>query len=224
MRMYEWARREIEIAKNIERVDNQEDEWDYGCACYDSALKAFKSLCEDNHSGMSIAFTKNILNRLIDGKCLTPIEDTSDVWEYSYTKDLDGTKVYQNNRMSSLFKEIDKDNNIKYTDNDYVICTDVKNNTCWHDFKANNLVYEKYPITMPYLPHNKPYKVYTEDFYYLHPNAIGEFDHKAYLYMITPEGKQENIDRYFTETKDGFIEISKEQYMQRKEETFNEKH
>jgi hypothetical protein len=34
---------------------------DYGCACYDSAYKAykaFKSLLNDNHSGMSIMITK----------------------------------------------------------------------------------------------------------------------------------------------------------------------
>ena len=35
----------------------------------------------DGHSGFSIQITKSILNRLIDGKCLTPIEDTPDIWE-----------------------------------------------------------------------------------------------------------------------------------------------
>ena len=32
----------------------EDDNWDYGCACYESALKAFESLCEDGHSGYSI--------------------------------------------------------------------------------------------------------------------------------------------------------------------------
>ena len=42
---------------------------EYGCACYRSALKAFNSLMEDEHSGMSIiGITRNILNRLIAGK------------------------------------------------------------------------------------------------------------------------------------------------------------
>ena len=71
MSMIEWAKREIEIAQKRERGNASDGEWDYGGTCYDSAFKAFQSLCEDGHSGMSIGFTKNILNRLIDGKPLT---------------------------------------------------------------------------------------------------------------------------------------------------------
>lgn len=44
MSMMEWAKREVEIASKRERGDKPESEWDYGCACYDSALKAFESL------------------------------------------------------------------------------------------------------------------------------------------------------------------------------------
>ena len=44
MSMTEWAKREVEIASKRERGDKPESEWDYGCACYESALKAFKSL------------------------------------------------------------------------------------------------------------------------------------------------------------------------------------
>ena len=80
MSMLEWAKNEIAIASKRERGDKPEGEWDYGCACYDSALRAFESLLGDGHSGMSIGFTKNILNRLIDGKPLTPIEDTEEAW------------------------------------------------------------------------------------------------------------------------------------------------
>ena len=39
-----WAEQEIEIACKHENPDFLSGEWDYGCACYDSALKAFKSL------------------------------------------------------------------------------------------------------------------------------------------------------------------------------------
>lgn len=64
MNMTDWAKREIEIACARERGDKNTDEWDYGCACYESAYKAFQSLVEDEHSGMSIRLTQNILNRL----------------------------------------------------------------------------------------------------------------------------------------------------------------
>lgn len=80
MSMKEWAKREVELACKHENPDRKEGEFDYGCACYESALKALTSLMEDEHSGFSINLTKQILNRLIDGKPLTPIEDTDDIW------------------------------------------------------------------------------------------------------------------------------------------------
>ena len=81
MNMKEWAEREIRIACERERGNKPEDEWDYGVACYESAFKAFQSLLEDGHSGFSLGLTQNILNRLIDGKPLTPIEDVPEIWQ-----------------------------------------------------------------------------------------------------------------------------------------------
>ena len=72
MSLLNWAKKEVELAKIIEAKDLKEGEFDYGGACYDSALKAFKSLAEDDHSGMSIKITQQmvelnliILNRRI---------------------------------------------------------------------------------------------------------------------------------------------------------------
>ena len=73
--MREWAKKEIELACKRENPDRKDGEFDYGCACYESAFKAFESLLEDKHSGFSISITKRILNRLIDRKVLTPIFD-----------------------------------------------------------------------------------------------------------------------------------------------------
>ena len=75
MSMIKWAENEVRIACERENPNRKEGEFDYGCACYESALKAFKSLMEDGHSGYSIGFTKNILDRLIDGQPLTPITE-----------------------------------------------------------------------------------------------------------------------------------------------------
>ena len=52
MSLQEWAKNEVEIACKRENPDRKEGEFDYGCACYESALKAFESLCEDGHSGI----------------------------------------------------------------------------------------------------------------------------------------------------------------------------
>ena len=92
MNMKKWAKREVEIACKKENPDQKEGEWDYGCACYESALKAFDSLMEDGHSGFSIGMTKHILNRLIDGKPLTPIEDVPEVWLDAGSRYGDGTR------------------------------------------------------------------------------------------------------------------------------------
>ena len=53
MNLYEWAKNEVEIAKK-ERKNEIDTDFDGICACYDSALQAFKTLCDDGHSGTSI--------------------------------------------------------------------------------------------------------------------------------------------------------------------------
>lgn len=71
----DWAAREVALASQKERESAEDkDDWDYGVACYESALRAYRSLERDGHSGMSIQITKSILNRLIDGKCLMNVE------------------------------------------------------------------------------------------------------------------------------------------------------
>lgn len=59
MSMYEWAEQECRLAckKENPNFDFDSDDFDYGCNCYKSALKAYKSLLEDEHSGMSFSFT-----------------------------------------------------------------------------------------------------------------------------------------------------------------------
>ena len=99
MSMSEWAKREVEL------VIKKEGKFDYEVGCYESALKAFNSLMEDGHSGLSINATAYILNRLIFGMPLTPIEDTDDIWGRSFT-DSNGDKHYQCGRMPSLFNKL----------------------------------------------------------------------------------------------------------------------
>ena len=40
--MLDWAKREVEIACKKENPNRKESEFDYECACYESALKAFE--------------------------------------------------------------------------------------------------------------------------------------------------------------------------------------
>lgn len=216
MSMQTWAEKEIEIACAKERAASEDrGEYEYGCACYESALKAFKSLLEDEHSGYSIGVTKNILVRLIEGKPLTPIEDTPDVWrECSWCRD-DDAKQYQCSRMSSLFKTVHSNGSITYSDVDRVHVTYATNPTVsWSCGHARAIIDEMFPITMPYWPRAKGYMLYGEDF--LLDPANGDYDTTRYFYAIDPDGQRIEINRYFAEKDGKFVEIDLEEYCERK--------
>jgi hypothetical protein len=211
--MIEWAKREVEIASKRERGDKPESEWDYGCACYAGALEAFEVICKQGHSGMSISITKHILNRLIEGKPLTPIEDTEDVWN-SVIDRRDNFTEYQCNRMSTLFKRVYDDGSVTYSDIDRAVCVNIQSGVTYYSGQARKLVDELYPLTMPYMP-KAPYKVYCED--YLADAKNGDFDTIGIRYLITPDGERVTVDKFFKENNRGFIEISLEEYLERVE-------
>lgn len=215
--MYEWAKREIELACKRERGHRSKYEFDYGCACYESALKAYKSLFGDGHSGMSIGYTKHILDRLIEGKVLTPIEDTPDIWndcdrcEYEI-----GYSTQQCKRMSSLFKYIYDDGTIKYNDINRFVCTyEEEPGITWHNGLIDKILDEKFPITMPYMPPDRPFVVYCSEA--LSDPKNGDFDTVAILYVEKPNGDREEINRFFKEGEDDWIEINEAEYQKRKE-------
>lgn len=215
MDMNNWAKKEVEIL-----IENNGDEgWsDYINNCAESAVKAFESLLEDGHSGLSITVTKDILNRLIDGKVLTPIEDTPGVWNEpnDYGK---GYKSYQCKRMSSLFKRVYDDGTIKYTDIDRYMGIPIENpKSSYTSGRIRDIVDELFPLTMPYYPKNEKYKIYTDDFLYNKDN--GDFDYEAFYYMITPSGEKIDLNRFYYYPEDGTImEITKEQYDEMKKKS-----
>lgn len=156
MSMTEWAKREVEIACKREAPDRKGGEWDYGCACYESALKAYLSLMEDEHSGMSFGFTKGILKRLMDAKPLTPIEDAEEDWnDISWKND---EKTYQCRRMSGLFKTVKQDGTVSYSDVNRVTCHNIDNpHIRYSSGHTTRFVDELFPITMPYYPESGNY-------------------------------------------------------------------
>ena len=212
MRMTEWAKREVEIAKTRERGGAPEGEWDYGCACYDSAFKAFNCLMEDGHSGMSISITKSILNRLIEGKPLTPIEDTEDVWKDDILDVRENGEIhYQCNRMSSLFKIVYPDGTVKYKDVDRVYCVDFHNPNNTYGFGlATRIIDEMFPIEMPYISNGR-FKVVVNEF--LVDPKNGDFDTVGIFSVTKPDGEVVEISRFFTTDKEGcWVEITEQEY------------
>ena len=154
-----------------------------------------------------------ILNRLIEGKPLTPIEDTEDVWNnIGDISGLRGEKVnYQCSRMSSLFKYVYEDGKII----DRVICFNVNNpDIAYSNGTINKVIDEMFPITLPYYPIGH-IKVYCEEC--LTDERNGDFDTIGILYGIKPTGERFEINRYFKEEKDGFVEIDRKEYLKRME-------
>lgn len=212
--MTNWAAKEVALACQKEREASKDsDEWDYGVACYESALRAYQSLCRDGHSGFSIHITKGILNRLIDDKCLTPIEDTDDIW--SKVNETEMRITYQCRRMGSLFKNVAPDGAVTYSDVNrvYAVNTDDPE-VGYTNGLVTDLIDKLFPITMPYLPSSKKFKVVREEF--LTDPKFGDYDTVAFLYVITPDGEKVELNRYYKETEDGMEQIDLAEYEERK--------
>lgn len=215
MTSLELAENEVKLACKKENPYWDGESFDYGCSCYQSALKAYKSLCEDGHSGFSFSLTRNILIRLMNGLPLTPIEDTEDVWGMSY-KDEDGSESFQCNRMSSLFKHIDKDGNVTYSDCNRDYCQEVTNPKDIYSGGVGNIINEMFPITMPYYPSAEKYKIVVDTFLAKGFEGDGtDYNTKAILYVVTPEKERVEVNRYYGEKDGHFVEITKDEYNER---------
>lgn len=211
--MTDWAEREVQLAlkKNSDP---------YGSGCYKSALKAFHSLMDDGHSGCSIGITKQILNRLIDGRPLTPIEDDPEIWNECGWTDEDKT-TYQCSRMSALFKDVYKDGTVSFHDIDRVTLVEIYDDGhegTWHSGLASQLVDEVCgPITLPYIPVDKPYKVYAQQFDSVNAEP-GCFDTVHIIKIVDPDGNEIPCERFYAETSGpDLCEIDKDTYDQRRE-------
>lgn len=204
----EWAEREVELACKKENPNWDGKSFDYGCACYQSALKAYKSLCEDGHSGGSFNITKNILIRLMNDLPLKPITDNDFLgvkpdWDDSKYLEKNGLKSHlQCPRMFSLSRKETLDGEITYSDVDRVVFHDANGDGWWHNGYATEIVDELFPITMPYYPKVEKYKVYGETFYIVDgedktAENVGTYNRVKIYYVITPDKERIEINKEF---------------------------
>lgn len=207
----DWA--DCEVALACQGEDG------YGVGCYKSALKAFHSLMDDGHSGFSIGLTKQILNRLIDGKPLKPIMGNPNEWNECGGFDRDGKAEYQNSRMSAFFKSVYPDGRVEYHDVDRTVLIEVEDDgteTSWHSGLASRLVDEIVgPIELPYMPPDTPYKVYAKQFDSVNAE-VGCFDTTHVIKIVDPDGNTIPCERFYAETERDMEEISKEEYIRRR--------
>ena len=217
MSTYEWAEQECRLAckKENPNFDFDSNDFDYGCSCYKSALKAYKSLVEDEHSGASFSFTRDILERLMRHEPLTPITDDDFKGRDSICSDVSlasrGLKSeIQCPRMSSLFREETIDGEVTYNDLNRACCIDIENPSNVFSSGIDRVVDELFPIKMPYFPEKGNYKVYVQTF--LTDKKNGDFDTRGVIYLTTPDGKRIDVNRYYTEKAGKMVEISKDEY------------
>lgn len=209
MSMTQWAEREIAAACKRENPNWDGKSFDYGCSCYQSALKAYKSLMEDGHSGFSFSATRNILKKLLDEIPLSPITDDDFFGDNKY-KSLEsdeslkarGLKSHiQCPRRSSLFRNEDLKGNVKYTDIDRYYCIDAESPS---DTFSNNIagfIDTLYPITMPYTPSSTPFKVYVRT--WLTDEAHGDFDVQEVIGYIDQKDQWHHWNIFLYQDIDG---------------------
>lgn len=215
MSMLDWAKREVELACKRENPEWDGESFDYGCACYKSALKAYEALYEDGHSGLSWNITANIFTRLAKSLPLTPITEDDFVqyqpipeYEQGLLK-LRGLKSnIQCNRMSSLFRKEYIDGRVEYKDTDRTVLNDY-----WVNDLANNIVNELYPIKIPYNPPVRKFHVYADE--YKTSTCKDDYDLIYFKYLITPKGERIELDKIYREdvgfiTKEEFDSLEKE--------------
>lgn len=180
----------LEQAKHEVELLNASDCYDR--LCYESALKAYESLCEDGHSIFSISVTMSILHRLVDGLPLSEIRDTDDEWIDHPVDDNRGYKSYQCKRYTALFKDVYDDGHIVYTDVDRTIIVNADDpSDSWSGW-LSCIVNEMFPISMPYYPPSKKYRLFAR--------YVSEDDDATVVeicHVIKPDGSKIDINKIY---------------------------
>lgn len=220
MTMTKWAEREIAAACKKENPNWDGKSFDYGCSCYQSALKAYKSLMDDGHSGYSFSITKNILKKLLDEIPLSPITDKDFFIDKCESLESDeslrkrGLKSHiQCPRRSSLFREEDLKGNIKYRDIERYYCINAENPSDTFSSSIDNFIDKLYPITMPYIPSSERFKVYVK--YWLTDKSHGDFDVQEVIGYKDQEGKWHDYSEFIYHDGNGLRVITDEDTKQK---------
>lgn len=191
--MTDWAEREVEIViDNLKKSIIEDDDFRYSETAYNKALELYKHIMQLWHNECSFHAVTYILKKLMNGIPLSPIKGEEGEWNCfpMWKKEI---QVYQNIRLYSLFKEVSNNGEIKYTDTSRVVGIDIETSEKTLFNGLLNVIDEIFPITMPYEPKEEKFKCFVKK--YKEPNGhdIGY----QYLNVITPEGKNIKINKYF---------------------------
>lgn len=151
---------------------------------------------------------------MLDGLPLTPVkEEDFEGAESVYPRDeRDDQQVIQCPRMCSLFQYKSSDGTLSYTDVDRQYCFDTELPDDTFSSAWDHIVDELFPITLPYYPSGKKYRVGVRSF--LCDAKNGDYDHTAVEYVITPDNERIEIGKYYREEDKEMVEITKEQFQE----------
>lgn len=212
MKMTEWAENEVDLVMKEmadrpiadgEDAEMRKCNQEYAGSCYKSALKAYKSLMEDGHSGLSFSITASILEKLMYEIPLTGIKEDEPCW--SNKTSFPGFETYQCTRRFSLFKDVYPDGRIEYHDNDAARCTEVREDgreSNWGCGKFICSIIEQmigHPLVQfPYFGYRHPYKMYRKCYNTVNGEP-GSYNAYWLQYLKCPDGTKMPVNRFFIE-------------------------
>jgi hypothetical protein len=207
-----WAENEIRIAIEKEKArNNSENEgigMNYVTSCYESALRAYKSLCEDGHSGMSWSLTVGILDRLMRECPLTPIEEDEDCW----SEPDDFLHHEQCTRRFSLFREKQEDGYYKYYDIDLVATEYVYEDHVYGcgSRKGDGLCESLFGplVTFPYYPPKERYRAYMIEFEDLCDENGNEICFVLFAERPAPRAERVDLYSFYAFTTEGPVKLN----------------
>lgn len=213
----ERVRQEVEYAIECEREGAIKDDdfafLNYAIECYRSALRAYETMAADGHSGMSWGLTRQIFNRLAEGKPLKKLnsyDDRPEEWEERSNWTFADVIVFGNTRYPSLSYRVSLRDEASYHDIDRWVFEEIDNpHVSWNIGFLANYLDEKFPIQFPYNP--TTIRVRIEEL--LTDPAHGDYDAQRIIDFVDPEtGETIKVDACFAETDGVWQEIGKKKW------------
>lgn len=213
--MTKRVREEVEYAIDCERKsaveENDYNFLDYVVECYRSALRTYETMAADGHSGMSWSLTRQILNRLMEGKPLKGLNsylDRPEEWSSNNSFDDDIIR-FNNKRYNPLYCESTENDMIYHDVDRWVFEAPDHPNIPWHNGFLSSYLDEKFPIQFPYNPitiHVRVEEILTDP-------AHGDYDAQHIIDFADPEtGRKVCVNAYFEEVDGKWQEIGKKKW------------
>lgn len=209
------VRQEVDYAIECEREDSIKDDdfafLDYAIECYRSALRAYETMASDGHSGMSWGLTRQIFNRLAEGKPLKKLNsyhDRPEEWARNDGLD-DDVPRFNNKRYNPLYCEVTPNGTV-YHDVDRWRFYEIDNpNVPWRCGLLSRYMDKHYPIAFPYNPVSISVRI--EEL--LTDPAHGDYDAQRIIDFVDPEtGETVKVDACFAEVDGEWQEIGKKKW------------